>query len=228
MEKEIEFNIRRYKPQTGMPPHNEAFTLTIDTNKSVLDALEKIRIEQDNTLMYRHSCHHSSCGTCGMIINGKERLACITRISQLESDQIKLEPLSCFPVIGDLAVDMTTFFQDIEDKWSNLKISEDSEHKKLPEDIQHFEQFENCIECGCCVSACPVVASPKPFMGPAALAALSAELNKSNNNEKILLQKAASESGARACEQALECSRVCPTKVYPAHHISNLRKKLSG
>jgi len=179
MKKKIRLKIRRHRPDSKTPFSFETFTLTIDADVSVLDALEMIQNGQDPTLMFRRSCHHSSCGTCGMLINGKERLACITRISELKGGTITLEPLPGFPLLGDLAVDMTPFYKDIGEKWDYLRIAEDLGGKKLPEGIKRFERFENCIECGCCVSACPVAGEGKPFLGPPALAAINRELQKS-------------------------------------------------
>jgi succinate dehydrogenase / fumarate reductase iron-sulfur subunit len=227
MEEEVKLKIRRYQPGTREKSRFETFTLVMDTDMSVLDALEIIRNEQDPSLLYRHSCHHSSCGTCGMIINGEERLACVTHISQIKKRPITLEPLSGFPIIGDLAVDMTSFYEDIDDRWDYLRVSEDLGSKKHPEGVGRFERFENCIECGCCFSACPESGPGKLFMGPAALAALNRELQKSRGNEEELIGLAGSERGERLCERVLACNRVCETLVYPARHILDLRKRIS-
>jgi succinate dehydrogenase / fumarate reductase iron-sulfur subunit len=228
MKKKVRLKIRRHNPKSGMKPRFETFTLVVDSNMSVLDALEVIRTEQDPSLLYRHSCHHSSCGTCGMIINGQERLACVTRISELKTRTITLEPLSGFPVTGDLVVDMMSLYEDVDAEWDYLRDSEDLNYSRLPEGIKRFERFENCIECGCCDSACPSTGPGRPFMGPAALACLARELKKSKGNEKVLLELAGGSRGEKLCERALACSRVCPTEVYPARHILDLRKRLHG
>ena len=229
MKKKIRLKIRRHRPYSKKPPSFETFTLTIDGDISILDALEMIQAVQDPTLMFRRSCHHSSCGSCGMLINGEERLACVTRISELKGGTITLEPLPGFPLLGDLAVDMTPFYKDIDERWDYLRGAEDLGGKKLPEGIERFERFENCIECGCCVSACRVAGEAKAFMGPAALAALNTELHKSAKKDALtLLGQAGSKRGERLCNRALACSRVCPTGVYPARHILDLRTRLRG
>jgi len=229
MKKKIRLKIRRHRPYSKKPPSFETFTLTIDGDISILDALEMIQAVQDPTLMFRRSCHHSSCGSCGMLINGEERLACVTRISELKGGTITLEPLPGFPLLGDLAVDMTPFYKDIDERWDYLRGAEDLGGKNLPEGIDRFERFENCIECGCCVSACPVAGEGKPFMGPAALAALNTELQKTTGKgARALLKQASGERGERLCNRALVCSRVCPTGVYPARHILDLRTRLRG
>ena len=222
--KKIIFKIKRYKPGHIDPPRFQEFILEVDPDTSVLDGLEKIRIEQDNTLMYRHSCHHSSCGTCACKINGIERLTCITKIQDLEGDTVTLTPLEGFKPIGDLVVDMKSFYDDISDDWSYLKKAEKVKSAELPANIEQFTRFENCIECGACVSSCPVSHKNATFIGPAVLAALNCELQKAPRGAKNLMAVAGSKRGEHLCERALNCSRVCPTGVYPARHIADLRR----
>ena len=224
--KTVTFRILRYKPNRIDPPRYQDFFLQVEPDMSVLDALEKIRLEQDNTLMYRHSCHHSSCGTCACKINGQERLTCITKISDLEDDIITLSPLEGFKPIGDLVVDMTRFYIDYSEEWHYLRRSERIKSTRLPAGIKHFTRFENCIECGACISACPVTHNSNAFIGPAVLAAVNNELKKSPEKSEGLLSMAGSKRGERLCERSVNCSRVCPNKVYPARHIADLRKLL--
>jgi len=224
--KTVTFRILRYKPNRIDPPRFQDFSLKIELDMSVLDALEKIRLEQDNTLMYRHSCHHSSCGTCACKINGKERLTCITKISDLNEDTITLTPLEGFKPIGDLVVDVTRFYKDYSGKWTYLRRSERMKSTRCPPGIKHFTRFENCIECGACISACPATHNSNAFLGPAVLAAVNNELKKSPQKSADLLSLAGSKRGERLCERAVNCSRVCPTKVYPARHIADLRRFL--
>ena len=222
--KKVIFKILRYKQGHIDPPRFQEFTLEVDPATSVLDGLELIRLEQDNTLMYRHSCHHSSCGTCACKINDVERLTCITKIQELAGDTITLTPLEGFKPIGDLVVDMNRFYDDLPVDWSYLKNAEKVKSTDLPAGISHFTRFENCIECVACISACPVSHKNATFIGPAVLAALNCELKKAPQREKDLIALAGSKRGQHLCERALNCSRVCPTGVYPARHIADLRR----
>jgi succinate dehydrogenase / fumarate reductase iron-sulfur subunit len=224
--KTVTFRILRYKPNRIDPPRFQDFSLKIELDMSVLDALEKIRLEQDNTLMYRHSCHHSSCGTCACKINGKERLTCITKISDLGEDTITLTPLEGFKPMGDLVVDVTRFYKDYSGEWTYLRRSERMKSTRCLPGIKHFTRFENCIECGACLSACPATHNSNAFLGPAVLAAVNNELKKSPEKSEDLLSMAGSKRGERLCERAVNCSRVCPSKVYPARHIADLRRFL--
>ena len=225
--KTVTFRILRYKPNRFDPPRYQDFSFKVEPGMSVLDGLEKIRFEQDDTLMYRHSCHHSACGTCACRINGKERLTCITKISDLDKDTITLTPLEGFEPIGDLVVDMQRFFLDFSEKWQYIRRSEDIYSKRLPTEEKRFTRFENCIECGACISACPVTRNIKAFLGPAVLAAMNNELKKSSQKSEDLLSMAGGKRGVRMCERAVNCSRACPNKVYPARHIADLRRLLA-
>lgn len=224
---EVTFRILRFKPGHIDPPKYQSYTLAVLPHMTVLDCLEKIRLEQDSSLMYRHSCHHSSCGTCACKINGTENLACTTRVHPLGKEIITLAPLDGFACQGDLVVDMQAFFEEIPEDWTYLKGIEDPKPTRMPHDIKQFMRFENCIECGACVSACPVNQKNKEFIGPAALSAVNIELGKCPEKYKELIVLAGSKRGVTLCEQALSCSRVCPTAVYPARHISHLRRLLS-
>jgi succinate dehydrogenase / fumarate reductase iron-sulfur subunit len=225
--KKITLRILRYKPGHIDPARYQEYTLAADPEMSVLDALESIRLQQDPTLMYRHSCHHSSCGTCACKINGRESLTCITRIKELGDSTISLAPLDGFNVSADLVVEMSPFYIDISEDWNYLKQAENGQTAVLTDGVNAHERFENCIECGACVSACPVTHKKNGFLGPAVLAALNIELKKSPQKSKRLLATAGGERGERLCDRALNCSRVCPTGVNPARHIADLRKLLS-
>ena len=196
---------------------------------SVLDLLERIRRDLDDSLMYRHSCHHGSCGTCACIVNGEERLACTTKIEDLEregklhDDTIRIEPLAGLKRIGDIALDPSGFFGDFPVDFTYLRPSEANRGAKPPEEVEKFVRFENCIECGCCVSVCPVSVG---FIGPAALARYNREREKNPDRAKKVLDETDAPGMVWACERALDCSRVCPTGVYPAKHIQQLRNAI--
>ena len=222
----VTFRILRYKPNRIDPPRFQEYILEIEPETSILEGLEKIRLEQDSTLMYRHSCHHSSCGTCACKINGKERLTCITRIADLEDRIVTLTPLEGFRTLGDLVIDVNPFFKTYSADWSYLRQSDKIASTPPQEGIKDFSRFENCIECGACVSACPIACHNTVFLGPAVLAAVNIELKKEPQKSMELRSLAGGRRGVLLCERSLDCSRVCPTQVYPARHIADLRKLL--
>jgi succinate dehydrogenase / fumarate reductase iron-sulfur subunit len=227
-EKKVGFKIFRYKPGAIDPPRYDTFEINIGLRTTVLDALEIIRVEHDPSLMYRHSCHHASCGTCGYKINGQERLGCVTNVLELGTDEVIVEPLDGLPRIVDLVVDMTEFYRDFSPDWTYLRDSEWHPQAATPPEVDHYVRFENCIECGACVSACPVTAAGNFYMGPAVLAALNREIDKNGGTKQFLLDLAGSERGIWQCHSAYECSAVCPADVDPAGHIMALRRRLIG
>jgi len=226
----LEIKISRFKPGVIDPPAFFTYELTPAPAWTVLDALEQIRIHQEPSLMYRRACHHASCGTCASTVNGVDRLACRTRLADLQTPAITLEPLRCFQRVGDLVTVRSALFQFIQPDWSCLQPDDKRGDRDLllsgPD--RTITRFENCIECGCCVSACPVARSNRHFLGPAVLSAVSREIKKNPSTEKDLLTLAAAPDGEPACRRALACSRVCPTGVYPARHIYALRDRRTG
>ena len=178
--------------------------------------------------MYRHSCHHSSCGTCAIIINGHENLACTTNVWALDRSTLVLEPLRGFERIGDLVVNLDSFYDDVSVEWTYLSPAETWGVDPAHLTGRSFVRFENCIECGCCVSACPVIQQNRAFIGPAGLAALHRELLKSPHRNADIKKLSTGERGVRMCKRALACSRVCPTGVYPARHIADLASDIKN
>ena len=202
------------------------FTVGAGEYTTILDALEEIRTVHDRSLMYRHSCHHGSCGTCGIIANGERVLACTTRITS--DEPLDLDPLAPFPLIGDLAVDATPLYADFPADASYLRDSDarpNATDPVAPGEVGRFTRFENCIECGICVSVCPVV---RPFKGPAALAAYGREIAKRPDREDELLSQIDAPDGVAGCDRALNCSAACPLGVYPAKHIAVLTRKIDA
>jgi succinate dehydrogenase / fumarate reductase iron-sulfur subunit len=234
----VTFRIFRYRAGDPGSGHFDETSLAVEEATTVLDVLKALS-RKDRTLMIRHSCHHGSCGTCACRINGKERLACLTRVLELGAEVVTVEPLNKLGRLGDLVVDPADFFREYPSDWQTLRRSEANPDSTSPQQLFACMRLENCIECGACVSACPV----EDFLGPAVLAGLNRErLNRqdldgepddgrspeSAEREKSLLELAGGERGVWKCRRALECSRVCPTAVYPARHIQELRRTLKG
>ena len=151
-------------------------------------------------------------------------LVCTTRVGDIKTRPVTLEPLANFDRVGDLAVDMNSFFKALPKGWCHVRASEPPQSIPNPRAGEQLERFENCIECGACYSSCPVVRKNALFLGPAVLAAFHSQYIKTRQKE--VLNLAAGESGVGLCERAINCSRVCPAEVYPARQIMDLRKLL--
>lgn len=226
---QVSFKVYRNKGSEA--PHFETFKVEIDPDEYVLDGVERIWAFQDRSLVFRHLCHHSTCGACGMRVNGVEKLTCITPVHKITRNggSIKLEPLRNFPVVSDLAVDMGFFYGQME------RVGQMTIHANQTEAVQPearpagpagegIWRLSDCIECGLCVSACPISASSAGYLGPAALA--GAHQHGLCGADRDLLPLVDGEDGVWRCHSAFECSQVCPSFVDPGWRIMDLRRKI--
>jgi succinate dehydrogenase / fumarate reductase iron-sulfur subunit len=211
-------------------PRYDQFRLTAGPRTTVLDALLAVRRLKDPSLTVRHSCLHGSCGTCGMRVNGREVLACVTRLDGL-GDPVVVEPLAGAPIVGDLVVDMEHVYRRLEPVGRPLvRASEQAGERDRKAGagavLEDLERFEDCIECGLCLSACPVAGDPR-FLGPAALAAAERVLEEARGADpRAVLGLVDDAHGAWRCHTAFECSAVCPAGVDPGGAIMRLRGRL--
>jgi succinate dehydrogenase / fumarate reductase, iron-sulfur subunit len=214
----------------GAGPRFDEFRVPAGLRTTVLDALLAVRRRQDPGLTVRHSCLHGSCGTCGMRVNGREVLACVTRLDGL-GDPVVVEPLAGAPVAGDLVVDMDHVYRRLEPVGRDLVRASEragtNDRKTGPGPaLKDLERFEDCIECGLCLSACPIAGDPR-FLGPAALAAAERLLEEPRGADpKAVLGLVDDAHGAWRCHAAFECSAVCPAGVGPGEAIMRLRGRL--
>jgi succinate dehydrogenase / fumarate reductase iron-sulfur subunit len=172
-----------------------------------------------------------------MMINGIPRLACYTKVSELEGSTITVEPLANFPHIRDLVTDFSQFFDHhrnmqpyIQNDQADIKdMTKLTEFMQSPEDLDRFLQFSYCIKCGLCYSACPTVATDTKFPGPQALAqAYRYFIDNRDTAGKDRLNIVDDRHGIWRCHFAGSCSSVCPKGVDPALGIQLLRGHLLG
>jgi succinate dehydrogenase / fumarate reductase iron-sulfur subunit len=139
----------------------------------VLDALILLK-EQDPSLSFRRSCREGVCGSDGLNMNGKNGLACITPLSELKASKIVLRPLPGLPVVRDLIIDLTQFYNQYEKIKPYLindgKKQPAREHLQSPEEREHLDGLYECILCACCSTSCPSFWwNPDKFIGPSGL-----------------------------------------------------------
>jgi len=211
-------------------PHFDDFEIEVEPGDTVLDALLRIRRTQEPSLVVRHSCMHASCGTCGVRINGRESLACDTKVDSLPAKPIKVESLANQRPVADLATDMVDFYARFEAAGLPLVRNADvASGAEPPDSIKAFGRFENCIECGLCLSACPIARTNHDYIGPAALAAAARIVEEPRGRELgPVLALAAEPDSVWRCHAALECSVVCPSAVEPALALLTLRRHIAA
>lgn len=250
------FRVYRYKRGTG-DEHFDEFDVPVGPHTSVLDALRWIQHHRDPTLALRYSCLHASCGTCGMQVDGREELACVCEVAEhgeeITVEPLANLPILTDLVV-DMAdffdrfphahpiirSSRTALDGDGERASGNGRQPEVTLHTDLtlhhhPLHHEHraappgadFMRLEDCIECGLCLSACPVAATSRQYVGPAALAAAERLLEEPRGVRRDdVLAWASRPEGVWRCHVGFECTRVCPADAIPAERIMALRRAL--
>ena len=221
-------SFRVYRQKTGKAAHYDTIKLDVDPDEYVIDAVERIWAYHDRSLSFAHACHHSTCGACGMRVNGVEKLTCITPIHTIAKNggTVQIDPLRNFPIITDLVVDMGPLYRRMEQVGHRPVVPLSEEPAGLPvrkSNDGEYIRLSDCIECGLCISACPVAASTPDYLGPAVLAGA---LQHGIKSQPELLKLVDSEDGVWRCHSAFECTQVCPSYVEPGTKIMQLRRNV--
>lgn len=233
----VTLRVFRSNSANGNSYRYDTFDVPIQRWTTVLDALLYAKAYEDNSIAIRYSCRMASCGSCGMKINGRPRLACYTNVAELESPVITCQPLTNFSLIRDLVTDFSEFFRHhksikpfIINQNADLMTSEEvSEFIQSPRDVDEYLQFSYCIKCGLCYSACPTVATDVRFLGPQALAqAYRYYADTRDNGSREDMKNIDDKHGIWRCHFAGSCSNVCPKGVDPALGIQLLRRHLTS
>src|SRR3990167_1398886 len=229
----VSLSIYRYNPEVDKKPYMQDYSLTIDANSDpmVLTLIERLKAEQDATITYRRSCREGVCGSDGMNINGKNGLACITHLSKLNTNKIVIRPLSGFPVIRDLVVDMTQFYhqyEKVEPYLQNDTVAPAKERLQSPEERAKLDGLYECILCACCTSSCPSYWwNPEKFIGPAGLLQAQRFLADSRDiATEHRLGKLQDPFSVFRCRTIMNCANVCPKGLNPTEAIGNIRKQM--
>jgi len=232
--KQVVFHLRRYEPGKDRTPRWEQHRIEVTTGMTVLDGLWKVKELYAPTLAWRSSCRMGICGSCGMLINGRPRLACNTQIAELKSDVVAVGPLPNFGIIKDLVPDLQPMFATHRDLMPYL-VREDvkeqeeptGEYWQTPHELEQYLQFSYCIKCGCCMAACPTVATDALYAGPMPLAqAHRYNVDTRDGGFVKRREMLSGGSGPWRCHFAGECSQVCPKGVDPAKAIQLMKQEL--
>jgi succinate dehydrogenase iron-sulfur subunit len=226
----MHFRIYRYDPDKDSKPYMQDYELPLEPSDSMLlDALIRIKA-QDDSLTLRRSCREGVCGSDAMNINGKNGLACITRLSELK-EPVELRPLPGLPVIRDLVVDMSQFFKQyhsVRPYLVNDEPAPERERLQSPEERAELDGLYECILCACCSTACPSFWwNPDKYLGPAAL--LQASRFIEDSRDQATDQRLTDLEGPFKlfrCHTIMNCVQVCPKGLNPTKAINDIKKMM--
>jgi succinate dehydrogenase / fumarate reductase iron-sulfur subunit len=191
----------------------DEFEVPVHERMTTLDALHWIQLHPDPTLSLRHSCLHASCGTCGVRVDGREELACVCMLAEC-GDEITVEPLANLPVRTDVVVDMDPFYARFPDPHPIIRVSEEPPAAKPPHDLEAYVRLEDCLECGLCLSACPIAATDPSFTDPAALSAAGRLLDEPRGSDREdVLAWISRPEGVWQCTTCMACVEACPAGI---------------
>ncbi|KAK3043003.1 hypothetical protein RJ639_000980, partial [Escallonia herrerae] len=180
----------------------------------VLDALQKIKAEEDSTLSYRRSCREGICGSCSMNINGTNTVACLKPI---DSDTTKPTYITPLPHM-------------LVEPWLKTKKppEDGKEYRQTPEQRKSLDWLYECILCACCTSSCPSYWwYPEEFFGPVALIHAYRWICDSRDDfaEERLRALTEDHKCLYRCRTILNCTATCPKSLNPANAINKMKAR---
>jgi succinate dehydrogenase / fumarate reductase iron-sulfur subunit len=226
----MKFRIQRFDPDRDAKPYFKEYDLEPGpSDRMLLDALVRIKAI-DDSLALRRSCREGVCGSDAMNINGKNGLACTTKLADLPK-VVTLKPLAGLPIIRDLIVDMTQFFEQyhsIKPYVINDDPPPERERLQSPEERDELNGLYECILCACCSTSCPSFWwNPDKFVGPAGL--LQAYRFIADSRDKATnarLDDLEDPYRLFRCHTIMNCVDVCPKGLNPTLAIGRIRELL--
>ena len=224
------FQIYRYDPDTDAKPRMQTLQVELDgSERMLLDALMKLKAV-DPTLSFRRSCREGVCGSDAMNINGKNGLACLTNMRTLPGTVV-LKPLPGLPVVRDLIVDMTQFFNQyhsIKPYLVNDSRPPEKERLQSPEERDELNGLYECILCASCSTSCPSFWwNPDKFVGPAGLLQAYRFIADSRDQDtESRLDNLEDPYRLFRCHTIMNCVDVCPKGLNPTRAIGKIKEMM--
>jgi fumarate reductase iron-sulfur subunit len=225
----ITLAVTRYRPEREAEPTLQRFEVPLRKDWVVLDALNYIKDKLDGSLSFRWSCRMGVCGSCGMMVNGEPKLTCAAFLTDYVPGPIRVEPLTFFPIIRDLVVDISDFLGKLRKvkPWIIRREEQplaQGEYLQTPDQLDAYKPFSMCINCMLCYAACPIYGLEPGFIGPAAIA-LAQRYNLDSRDQAAgeRLEILSEYEGIWQCTFVGECTKVCPKNVDPAGAIQQYK-----
>ena len=226
----MKFRILRYDPDKDAKPYMQDYDVEMGpADRMLLDALVRIKTV-DDTMALRRSCREGVCGSDAMNINGKNGLACTTKLVDLK-EPVVIKPLPGLPIIRDLIVDMTQFFaqyHSVKPYLVNETPPPEKERLQSPHERDELNGLYECILCACCSTSCPSFWwNPDKFVGPAGLLwayRFMADSRDRDLNER--LDNLEDPYRLFRCHTIMNCVDVCPKSLNPTQAIEKIKDLL--
>jgi len=227
----VTVSVRRFNPEVDQETYLEDFEVEMYATDRVLDALHKIKWEQDGSLSFRRSCGHGICGSDAMRINGLNRLACKTLMKDLDvTKPIIIEAIKGLPLEKDLIVDMEPFFAAYREVLPFLMPSgaePERERIQSPEDRARFDDSTKCILCAACTTSCPVFWTDNQYFGPQAIVGAHRFIFDSRDSGAASrLEVLNSKEGVWRCRTTFNCTDACPRGIQITQAIAEVKQAL--
>ncbi len=227
------FKIRR-QDSPNSKPRWEEFDLTRHPGMNVISSMMEIArnpVTRDGRpttpITYDSNCLEEVCGSCAMLINGKARMACSALVDKLEQP-IRLEPLSKFPVIRDLAVDRSVLFESLKrvKAWVPVDGTYDlgSGPRVTMQEQEEAYPLSRCISCCICMEVCPQFNEHTGFMGAATISQVRL-FNTHPTGAALKRERLAAlmgDGGIQECGYAQNCVEACPKDIPLTTSISEV------
>ncbi|MBK8504310.1 MAG: succinate dehydrogenase/fumarate reductase iron-sulfur subunit [Saprospiraceae bacterium] len=195
------------------------FETEVSVGMVVLDAIFKIQTQDANDLAVRWNCKAGKCGSCSMEINGKPKLACMTRMNEYKPDEvIRVTPMKTFPIIKDLVTDVSWNYQQNK-RIKPVKLTPEGKSDRgyvmYQKDVDRIQEFRKCIECYLCQDVCHVLRDHNKkdeFVGPRFMIRVAGvEMHPLDTEDRIPELK--KEFGSGMCNITRCCTEVCPEHI---------------
>jgi succinate dehydrogenase / fumarate reductase iron-sulfur subunit len=230
----VTYQVMRYDPTRDAEAYWAEYRVPIHEGETVLAGLMRIREELDGSLAFRASCRAGICGSDGMVINGRSRLACKTQVSEMvaRDGRVVLEPLRNLHYVKDLVVDQTPFWKKFKRVEPYLMPKDPPPERERPMvmDDTAFEllsKASDCIFCEICYSECPINGVDRGFLGPQALIkAYRFEFDPRDDGAAARYGPLSNVEGAWPCRTIFNCTASCPKGIPITHGIQLLKQKL--
>lgn len=231
----LTIRVLKFDPQSAVSkPHFKEYKIEEAHSMTIFIALNMIRERFDADLSFDFVCRAGICGSCGMMINGRPRLACKTLTQDFKDGVITLMPLPAFKLIKDLSVNTGEWFAGMTkrvESWihGNEQVDISKVEERIDPDVaQEVFELDRCIECGCCIASCATKLMREDFIGAAGMNRVVRFMIDPHDkrSDEDFYELVGNDDGVFGCMSLLACHDTCPKELPLQSKIAYLRRKM--